>query len=228
MPLLFLDLAQKAPLCNDQPANIRARIVERDRKSGLHPAVHMLDGAALAHGPSGSPAGLLTRWTAWSDNGGDLEAVFTKDDLLIHATIYWATNSIATSMRYNVNVNANRYVWAPSHDRTPALRAPVGLTFVSYEDLPGIYTFDERVHAFTTGAQSALFNHVNVNAHGGHSTPWENPDAWVDDLRRTLHNRRPDPTRGPIRRQHPRTHAHGTTDLGSETEDSLPLRTTPP
>ena len=35
--------------------------------------------------------------------------------------------------------------------------------------------------------------HVNVNAHdhGGHFIPWENPDAWVSDLRRTFHGRRP-------------------------------------
>ena len=52
----------------------------------------MLDGATLAHGLSDSPAGLLAwlleRWNAWSDNGGDVESVFTKDDLLTHATIY--------------------------------------------------------------------------------------------------------------------------------------------
>ena len=109
------DLAQKAPLADDQPAEIRARIIERDRRSASHLAVHMLDGATLAHGRSDSPAGLLAwlleRWNAWSDNGGDLESVFTKDDLLTHATIYWANNSIATSMRYYAN--ANRYPWAP-------------------------------------------------------------------------------------------------------------------
>jgi hypothetical protein len=107
------DLAQKQPLTDDQPAEIRARIIERDRRSASHLAVHMLDGATLAHGLSDSPAGLLAwlleRWNAWSDNGGDLESVFTKDDLLTHATIYWVNNSIATSMRYYAN--ANRYPW---------------------------------------------------------------------------------------------------------------------
>ena len=41
--------------------------------------------------------------------------------------------------------------------------------------------------------QAEWFNHVNVNAHdhGGHFIPWENPDAWVSDLRRTFHGRRP-------------------------------------
>jgi hypothetical protein len=155
----------------------------------------MLDGATLAHGLSDSPAGLLAwlleRWNAWSDNGGDVESVFTKDDLLTHATIYWVNNSIATSMRYYAN--ANRYPWTPSHDRTPVVQAPVGLTFVTYENPPGIHTADERVRAFITSPQADWCNHVNVNAHerGGHFIPWEIPNEWTDDLRRTLRGRRP-------------------------------------
>ena len=50
----------------DQPADVRARIIERDHRSASHLAVHMLDGATLAHGLSDSPAGLLAwlleRW----------------------------------------------------------------------------------------------------------------------------------------------------------------------
>ncbi len=118
----------------------------------------MLDGATLAHGLSDSPAGLLAwlleRWNAWSDNGGDVESVFTRDDMLTHATIYWVNNSIATSMRYYAN--ANRYPWAPAHDRTPVVQAPVGLTFVTYENPPGIHTAEERVRAFTTSPQARL------------------------------------------------------------------------
>ncbi len=150
---------------------------------------------ALAHGLSDSPAGLLAwllqRWNAWSDNGGDVESVFAKDDLLTHATIYWVNNSIATSMRYYAN--ANRYPWTPAHTRTPVVEAPTGLTFVTYENPPGIHTADERVRAFRTGPLADLFNHVNVHAHdrGGHFIPWENPDAWVSDLRRTFQGRRP-------------------------------------
>lgn len=108
---------------------------------------------------------------------------------------YRVNNSIATSMRYYAN--ANRYPWAPAHDRTPVVQAPVGLTFVTYENPPGIRTANERVRAFKTRPQAEWFNHVNINVnvnahdHGGHFIPWENPDAWVSDLRRTFHGRRP-------------------------------------
>jgi hypothetical protein len=73
------------------------------------------------------------------------------------------------------------------------MQAPVGLTFVTYENPPGIHTTDERIRAFKTSPQADWSNHVNVNAHdhGGHFIPWETPDAWVHDLRRTFHGRRP-------------------------------------
>lgn len=51
--------AQNPPLTDDQPPDVRVRIVELDRRSASHLAVHMLDGATLAQGLSDSPAGLL-------------------------------------------------------------------------------------------------------------------------------------------------------------------------
>ncbi|RAJ58949.1 epoxide hydrolase-like protein [Streptomyces sp. Amel2xB2] len=189
------DFARGRPLTDDQPDDVRARIVELDRRSAVHLSAHMLDGATLAHGLSDSPAGLLAwlleRWSAWSDNGGDVESVFTKDDLLTHATIYWVNNSAATSMRYYAN--ANRHPWTPSHDRTPVVQAPAGLTFVGYENPPGVHTAEQRVRWFENSPQAAWFHHVNVTAHdrGGHFIPWEVPGAWVDDLRRTFRGLRP-------------------------------------
>lgn len=184
------DFAQNRPLTADQPVDVQARIIELDHRFATHLAVHMLDGATLAQALSDSPAGLLAwllrRWKDWSDNAGDVCSVFTTDDLLTHATIYWVTNSIGTSLRYYAN--ANRYPWTPAHDGTPVVQAPVGVTLATFENPPGIRTADQRVRAFTASA-AAWFNHVNVTAHdhGGHFLPWENPDAWIDDLRRTFY-----------------------------------------
>ena len=83
-------------------------------------------------------AWLLERWVNWSDNGGDVETVFSKDDLLTHAMIFWAGNAVATSIR--TYANNNRYPWTPSHDRQPAIEAPTGITFVGYENPPGVST----------------------------------------------------------------------------------------
>jgi microsomal epoxide hydrolase len=134
-------------------------------------------------------AWILERWYKWSDNGGDIETVFSRDDLLTHATIYWATNTIGTSIR--LYANHNRYPWTPAHDRLPVVQAPTGITFVGYENPPGIGTA-QRVEHFRTGDRAEWYNHVNltVHDHGGHFIPWEIPDEWTSDLRRTFQGRR--------------------------------------
>ena len=57
----------------------------------------------LAYGLSDSPSGLaawiLEKFHAWSDCGGDIESVFSKDTLLTNISIYWFTNTIYSSIR---------------------------------------------------------------------------------------------------------------------------------
>jgi hypothetical protein len=93
--------------------------------------------------------------------------------------------TIGTSIR--TYANNNRYPWTPSHDRRPAIGAPTGITFVGYENPPGVST-DRRVQHFLESDRAGWYNHVNLGAHdrGGHFIPWEIPDRWVDDLRRTF------------------------------------------
>ena len=188
------DLTTGRTIPDDAPDHIRAWFVSFQRRFVAHVAVHILDSSTVSYGLSDSPVGMLAwileRWAAWSDNHGDVESVFSKDDLLTHATIYWVTNTIGTSMR--TYANANRYPWTPSHDRHPAVEAPTGITFVGYENPPGVTT-ENRVEDFLKSPQAGWYNNVNLTAHdhGGHFVPWEIPDGWVDDLRRTFRGRRP-------------------------------------
>ena len=71
------------------------------------------------------------------------------------------------------------------------VEAPTGITFVGYENPPGITT-EDRVRHFLDSDRAAWYNHVNIAAHewGGHFIPWEIPDQWIDDLRRTFRGRR--------------------------------------
>ncbi|RCG29072.1 epoxide hydrolase [Sphaerisporangium album] len=187
------DLSGGRPIPDGLPAGIHAGIVALEKRFAVHLAAHVLAPSTLAYGLSDSPAGMLAwileRWVNWSDNGGDIETVFTKDDLLTHAMIFWVTNTIGTSMR--TYANNNRYPWTPSHDRRPPVEAPTGITFVGHENPPGVTT-DQRVQHFLAGDRAPWYNHVNLTAHdhGGHFIPWEIPDQWVDDLRRTFRGRR--------------------------------------
>ncbi|TYP73292.1 epoxide hydrolase family protein [Paenibacillus methanolicus] len=187
------DLTGGRPLPDNLPESIRTQIFELDRRFASHLAVHTLDPGTLAYGLSDSPVGMLAwileRWARWSNNNGKLEDVFSKDDLLTHATIYWVTNTIETSMR--VYANNNRYPWTPVHDRWPVIEAPTGITFVGYENPPGITT-DARVRHFLDSDRAPWYNHVNITVHeqGGHFIPWEIPQEWVEDMRRTFRGTR--------------------------------------
>ena len=186
------DLSGGRPIPDGIPSAVREQILALDRRFASHLAVHVLDPSTLAYGLTDSPVGMLAwmleRWTRWSDNGGDVERVFSKDDLLTHATIYWANDAIGSSIR--TYANNNRYPWTPSHDRWPVVEAPTGVTFVGYENPPGVTT-DRRVQQFLDD-RGDWYNHVNLTAHdhGGHFIPWEVPEQWVDDLRRTFRGRR--------------------------------------
>jgi len=117
------DLSGGRPIPEGIPDDVRARILTFDRRFAVHLAAHVLDSSTLAYGLTDSPTGMLAwileRWVNWSDNHGNVENVFTKDDILTHATIYWVTNAIGTSMR--TYANNNRYPWTPSHDRQPVI-----------------------------------------------------------------------------------------------------------
>ena len=58
---------------------------------------------SAAYGLNDSPAGLaawiVEKYRAWSDCDGDVDQAFTRDELLTNITIYWATQTVASSFR---------------------------------------------------------------------------------------------------------------------------------
>ena len=52
---------------------------------------------ALTDLPAGLAAWIIEKFRAWSDCNGDLEAVFTKDELLANISLYWFTGAIGSS-----------------------------------------------------------------------------------------------------------------------------------
>ncbi|MET7279580.1 epoxide hydrolase family protein [Kribbella sp. NPDC005582] len=179
------DLSGGNPLPDNLPPAIHDGIIAFERRFAAHLAAHVLHpstlGFSLADSPAGMLAWILERWQSWSE--GD---PFTPDDILTHATIYWAGNAIDTSIR--TYANNNRYPWTPSHDRHPAIEAPTGITFVGYENPPGITTPEARVNHFLASDRASWYNHTNLTAHprGGHFIPWETPTEWTTDLRTTF------------------------------------------
>ncbi|MEV5012671.1 epoxide hydrolase family protein [Streptomyces sp. NPDC004227] len=190
-PMLESWDAMAPPLPEDAPQRLRDDMVLFQKTYASHVSAHMLDAQTLTLGLNDSPVGmlawLLQRWKKWSDRYGDFEDVFPRDHILTNATIYWATQSVGSSIRNYLN--AVRYPWTPSHDRVPQVEAPAGFTFLLGDVFPpGVRTAEERIAAFTNGPVGSWYNPVNIKAHqkGGHFGPWENPEAWIEDLRETF------------------------------------------
>lgn len=55
--------------------------------------------SALQDSPAGLAAWMVDKFRSWSDCGGDVEASFTKDELLAAVTTMWVTDTVTSSMR---------------------------------------------------------------------------------------------------------------------------------
>ncbi|MEK6278651.1 MAG: epoxide hydrolase family protein [Actinomycetota bacterium] len=70
----------------------------------------------LNDSPAGLAAYLLDKYRRWSDCDGDVEKRFSKDQLCDYLTMYWATGTIASSMRLYWGERADR--WRPGEGDT--------------------------------------------------------------------------------------------------------------
>jgi pimeloyl-ACP methyl ester carboxylesterase len=152
--------------------------------SGSHMAVHVAAPQTLAHAMTDSPAGLaawmVERRRSWSDCNGDVESVFTKEDLATSFSLYWLTNSFAGAIR--TYPSSFRTPWVPEHDRTPPLQAPTGIAQSPKELLV--------VPRHIAAEHANLVHHTRLPA-GGHFAPFEQADAIVEDLRKFFRPLRP-------------------------------------
>jgi pimeloyl-ACP methyl ester carboxylesterase len=86
------------------------------QKEGAYALIQSSKPQSLAQGLNDSPAGLaawiVEKFRAWSDCGGDVESRFTRDELLTHIMIYWATESIGPSfLTYYDYASAGALTW---------------------------------------------------------------------------------------------------------------------
>jgi pimeloyl-ACP methyl ester carboxylesterase len=85
-------------------------------------------GYALNDSPAGLAAWILEKWRNWSDSKGNLEARFSRDFLCTMLTIYWATETITTSMR---DYYDNRW---HGEALEPGMRVPVPAGFANFDN----------------------------------------------------------------------------------------------
>jgi len=143
-------------------------------------------GYSLSDSPVGLASWIIEKWYGWSDHDGDLEKVFTKDELLTNIMIYWVTNSGASSARIYYESRHMLGGLAPTPFPRPEGRvsAPTGCGSFPLQ-------YDRRGTAVDTSSEEARkaaetrYNvvHFTTMPHGGHFPAFEQPKLWVDDIR---------------------------------------------
>ncbi|UUW08773.1 epoxide hydrolase [Flavobacterium plurextorum] len=95
-------------ILSDEMIEFKKNSSEWSSKYGAYAYLHSTKPLTAAYGLNDSPAGLcawiIEKFNDWSDNDGNIENTFTKDELLSNVTLYWVTQTIHSSMRiYNEN-----------------------------------------------------------------------------------------------------------------------------
>lgn len=124
-----------------------------------------------------SPAGLLS-WLvdmcrSFTVYEGDVEEALSREQLLANATIYWATGTIASAMRLYVE-HARQKAADPN---PPFVTVPISVS---------IFPDDIRRWPRAWAERALTITEWEVLPAGGHFGSWEQPELFVDAVRRAL------------------------------------------
>jgi pimeloyl-ACP methyl ester carboxylesterase len=144
----------------------------------LHGGVHLLVQGyvpdAMSPGLMDSPAGLaawlVDKFRRWSDSDGDVERRFTKDDLCDFLTLYWATGTIASSLRLYGAEARDRWRLEPGE----RISVPAGVADFPKELVRAPRAWTER--------QLTDIRRWTEMPRGGHFAALEEPELLGDDL----------------------------------------------
>jgi microsomal epoxide hydrolase len=134
----------------------------------VHSTKPMSLGIAQSDSPAGIAAWIVEKFRTWSDCNGDVESVYTKDQLLTNIMFYWAPNSIASAANMYYESRAERRgAW-------PEIKVPVGVAMFPKE--------------LARCPQSWTEGKLNVTQwtempQGGHFAAMEQPQLLLDDVR---------------------------------------------
>ena len=162
------------PLTADEIA-YQARAAAWEASEGAYEHVHYTKPQTLAFALADSPVGLaswiIEKYHAWSDHGSDLLQTFPADMLLDTVMVYWATNTIGSSLRA---------YYDSAHFRPPARAG-------DRVDVPTAVCMWPKDLVIAPRSWCERFYNVSqytMQERGGHFSAWEAPEAYAGDLRR--------------------------------------------
>jgi pimeloyl-ACP methyl ester carboxylesterase len=134
----------------------------------------------VAYGATDSPAGLAAwvlvhpGFARWAPTGNRVSSP-TTDDVLDNITLYWLTNTAASSARLYWENGATGSVIVATAQRTSEISLPVCITVFP----------DDVYRAPESWARRAYRNLVYFNevGKGGHFAAWEQPELFAEEIR---------------------------------------------
>jgi pimeloyl-ACP methyl ester carboxylesterase len=126
---------------------------------------------SLTDSPAGLAAWIIEKFRAWSDCSGDLESVFTKDELLANIGLYWFTGAIGSSF-WPYYARMHRPWPVPDNAK---IAVPTG-----YSEFPREMLRPPRSLAARTYTDIRRWT---VMARGGHFAAMEQPEALAAEIR---------------------------------------------
>ncbi|MDF2193540.1 epoxide hydrolase family protein [Paraflavitalea sp. CAU 1676] len=146
-------------------------------RGGAYAGIMVTRPQTLAYGLSDSPSGLAAfyydKFNDWTYSGGDAAKVLSKDDMLDDITLYWLTNTSASSSQLYWENNNNNFNVV--EQRTREIKVPVAVTVFPGEIYQAPKTWTEK-------AYPNLIYYHEVN-NGGHFAAWEQPQLFAEELR---------------------------------------------
>lgn len=142
---------------------------EETAYSQLHGTKPMSLAIAQSDSPAGIAAWIIEKFRTWSDCDGDIESVYSKDQLLTNIMFYWATNSSdsASRMYYESRRDQGAFGWS-------RIEVPVGVA-----------SFPKEIYR---PPRSWCEPRMNITRwtefdRGGHFAAMERPEELVADMR---------------------------------------------
>jgi pimeloyl-ACP methyl ester carboxylesterase len=126
---------------------------------------------ALTDSPAGLAAWIVEKFRAWSDCGGDIEAVFARDHLLANISLYWFTGAIGSSFWP---------YYARTHGPWPIPAGEVVTVPTGYCEFPREILRPPRSVAERTFTNLQRWS---VMERGGHFAAMEQPDTLAREVR---------------------------------------------
>ncbi len=125
----------------------------------------------LTDSPAGLAAWIIEKFRAWSDCNGDVESVFTRDQLLANISLYWFTGAIGSSF-FPYYFRMHR-PWPIPEGGT--ISAPTGYCEFPHEILRPPRSLAEHTYRD--------IRRWTVMPKGGHFAAMEQPDALASEIR---------------------------------------------